>query len=183
MKVDMWIRRCALISITFFCVGFLAAPSSGAELKLAKISLPEVFKQSIRVKNVEEEVRKLQMLSETKVAPLKEAVSKIQEQFKAGKDSLKPEEKAKLESELKDKVQEMQQEQKNFETQVNFKQKSVQNVMIGQIRDIISKLAKEEGYSVVFHSQTLLYSDGITDLTARVAKDLDAMHALESPEK
>jgi Skp family chaperone for outer membrane proteins len=183
MKFDMCMKRCALISISLFIVGLLSLPSFASDLKAAKISLPEVFKQSLRVKNVEEEVRTIQMASEAKTAPLKEALTKIQEQLTAGKDSLKPEEKTKLQNEMKDKSQELQQEQKNFETQVSFKQKSVQNVMIGQIRDIITKLAKEEGYSVVFHSQTLLYSDGITDLTAKVAKELDALPALESPKQ
>jgi outer membrane protein len=153
--------------------------SFAAEMKSARISLQDVFKNSTRVKGAEDDMRKIQVEAEAKIGPLRDAITKLHEQLNSGKDTLKPPDKEKLDTELKDKTQELQQEQQGMQVKLNIKQKTLQNVIIGQIREIINKLGKEEGYTVIFNSQNLLYSEGIPDITPKVTQQLDAMPAME----
>ncbi len=64
-------------------------------------------------------------------------------------------------------------------SKMGFKQQSVSNVIKTQLQEVLQKVAKEGGYSVIMSSEVLLYSDGVPDLTEQVTKALDAMPATE----
>ena len=154
-----------------------------AELKIAKVNLQAVTETSTRVKNAMEEMKKIQMESVPKLTVIGNEIKKLEERLKAGETSLSKEDKEKLENELNAKKQEIQQEQQSAKVKLAFKQKSFSNVMRTQLNEVIDKLAKEGGYSIIMNSDTLLYSNGIPDLTEQITKTLDAMPAVENVPK
>jgi outer membrane protein len=180
-------QRCLALALAFALVlaGMTLFPTSGisAELKIGKVNLQAVTENSVRVKNAMEEIRKIQMESVPKLTVLGNDMKKIEEQLKAGEAKLSKEEKEKLEKEIDAKREEMQQEQQSAKMKVAFKQKSFSNVIRTQLQEVIEKLAKEGGFSIIVNNETLLYSDGVPDVTEQVTKALDAMPAMENPPK
>jgi outer membrane protein len=158
----------------------IAGLSFAAEVKLGKMSLADVRKNSAKVKASLENLQNTQTEALAKINSLKQESEKLQEKLKSQKDSLKKEEREKLETELKDKKQELQEEQQTAKVKTTLLQKSIQNAVKGQINQAIEKIAKEEGVSAVFLSEMLLYSNGIVDLTDKVTKAIDSMPPLES---
>jgi outer membrane protein len=183
MKSDGMRTRILVCAMCLAFVGLGATSSHAADVKAAKISLQDVFKNSVRVKNAEEDLRKIQFAAEGKISGLRESITKLREQLKAEQDKLKADERAKLENQLKEKAEELQQEQNSVDAKLTFKQKSLQNVMIGQIRELMIKIAKEEGYGVIYNTQTLLYAEGLPDLTQKLTQALDAMPAAEKQQE
>jgi Skp family chaperone for outer membrane proteins len=157
----------------------LSGPSLAADFKVGQISLPTLYKNSVRVKAAMEELKVMQMEAAPRMDALGEEIKKLEAELKKGKDALGEEQWKKLQADFKAKVEELQNERQNLRVKANFKQKSIQNVIKSQLEEAVAKIAKEEGLNVVFMKEALVYSEGLTDLTEKVTKALDAMPPLE----
>ena len=175
-----FIKTSGIFSTCLLLLIGIAGLSFAAEVKFGKMSLADVRKNSAKVKASLENLQKTQTEALAKINSLKQETEKLQEKLKSQKDSLKKEDREKLETELQDKKQELQAEQQAAKIKTTFLQKSIQNAVKDQINQAIEKIAKEEGVSAVFLSEMLLYSDGIVDLTDKVTKALDSMPPLET---
>ncbi len=183
MRVDTWAKGLLATAVCLMLLCVFSVPSRAADFKVGKINLADVYRGSKKLKDAAQELKQMQLDAEAKMGPLKEGVAKIHEQLKAGGKTLKKEEKDKLETALKEKVQEIENQQQTLRAKLTFKQKSIQNVLVGQIRDVIKKIGEKEGLSAIFSSETLLYSAGVPDLTAQAIKELETMPALEAPKQ
>jgi outer membrane protein len=161
----------------------VAIPTYSADLKLAKVSLENVFNNSARVKAATEEIKKMQMESNTKLTGMRTQITQFEEKLKDEKSPLKKEERDKIESELQRKIEEMTNEQQTLQAKLTFKERSVQNVFRTQIRSAVEKIGKEEGLTAVFSEQAMMFSANLPDLTDKVLKEFDAMPALEKQQQ
>ncbi len=132
------------------------------------------LQNSSKVKAAVDEVKKIQTESTPKITALSEELTKIQDSLQKGKDSLKAEEKDKLESDFRQKLDELQREQNTARTKIAEKQKTVQDSLQGEIDKIVEGIAKQEGLTVVFMRDYLAYTNNLTDLTDKVTKALDS---------
>lgn len=173
-------RTFGIFSTCLFLLIGIAGLSFAAEVKFGKMSLVDVRKNSAKVKASLENLQKMQTEALAKINSLKQDTEQLQLKLNSQKDSLKKEEREKIETELQDKKQELQAEQQAAKIKTTFLQKSIQNAVKSQINQAIEKIAKEEGVSAVFLSEMLLYSNGIVDLTDKVTKAIDAMPPLET---
>jgi Skp family chaperone for outer membrane proteins len=170
-----------LISLFFFVILLqpaitptLVSYAEGADFKAAQISMTEIYKNSAKVKAAVEEVKKIQTESAPKITALSEELTKIQDSLQKGKDSLKADEKDKLESDFRQKLDDLQKEQNTARTKIAEKQKAVQDSLQGEIDKIVEGIAKQEGLTVVFMRDYLAYTNNLTDLTDKVTKALDS---------
>ncbi len=153
-------------------------PTYAADVKLAKISLEAVFNNSTRVKAATEEIKKMQADANAKLGTMRSQLMQLQERLRDEKSPLKKEEKEKVENDLKLKTEELSNEQQSLQAKLTFKERSVQNVFRTQVRSIVEKIAKEEGFAAVLSDQAMVFSS-LPDLAERVTKELDAMPAIE----
>ncbi len=177
LKVIMGSMLCIILPL------IVAIPAYSADLKLAKVSLENVFNNSARVKAATEEIKKLQMEANTKLNLIKTQINQFEEKLKDEKSPLKKEERDKIESELQRKIEEMTNEQQTLQAKLTFKERSVQNVFRTQIRSAVEKIGKEEGLTAVFSEQAMMFSANLPDLTDKVLKEFDAMPALEKQQQ
>jgi len=179
MNLTNGLRCLALVLGWLLIVPGFSTVAGAAEAKYAQLNLQEVYRNSNRIKNARDDMQKMYMASAAKLNALREAFNKLQQQLTAGKDTLKQEEREKLEAELAKREQELQAEQQEIQGKIAAKQKAVETVVDGQVKEIIEKIIKQEGFAVVFKSQAIFPSPGIVDLTERVTKELDSLPALE----
>ncbi len=174
----------ALAGTCFVVLNLFPMPAGAAEFKAAQVHLSSVTNNSARFKVHTEFVRSLRAESGPKVKVLADEVKRIETELKKGKDSMGEDQKKKLEADMKSKIEELQSEQDNLMAKVRFAQESFKNVFQTQIQEVIAKIAKEEGVTVVFRKEFLLYSEPVVDITEKVTKAFDDMPALEKgPEK
>lgn len=183
MRIAKVAKTCSVLIAAFLCVTWFTPLAAAQQLKIGVVSLGDVFRNSQRVKAVENELKQLELEAETKIAPLLEEVKKIQGQLSDEKSGLSEEQKKKLREDLKSKSEAIRSQQQDVKTKAGFKQKSLQNTMVSQVKEAVKKVAKEEGLQMVFHRQALTYWDGLSDITEKVKKELDAMPALEKGPK
>lgn len=171
----------AILSLTL-CFAFLplgSVPCFGEDGKIATISLENVYKSSSRLKAAVEEVNKLRTEIAGKMATISNAARLIQSKLEKEKDTLKPEEKKKLDEELQAKRSEYETEEQNLRVKISFKQKSVQNVLKVQVPQVVEKIANQKGFTLVLWDQAIAYSKGVPDISADIAKELDQLPAPE----
>jgi len=161
----------------------VAVPTYSADLKLAKVSLENVFNNSARVKAATEEIKKMQTESNTKLNLMRTQITQFEEKLKDEKSPLNKEEKDKIENELQRKIEEMTNEQQTLQAKLTFKERTLQNVFRTQIKLAVEKIAKEEGVTAVFAEQAMIFSGSLPDLTDKVIKEFDAMPALEKQQQ
>lgn len=156
-----------------------SAPSFGQDAKFAQISVEKISKKSSRIQKAFDEVNKLRAEAQGRVTALKTAIKMIQTRLEKDAKTLKPEEKKKLEQDLQAKAEEIQNEQQNLRAKISFKQQSLQNVLSNQLSALVDKIAKQDGFTAVFWRRSLAYAAGLPDISEKVAKELDALPAVE----
>jgi Skp family chaperone for outer membrane proteins len=173
LKVLMGSMLCLILPL------IIAIPTYSADLKLAKVSWENIVNNSARAKAATEDIKKMQMESNTKLSAMRTEINQLEEKLKDEKSPLKKEEKDKIESELQRKIEEMTNEQQTLQAKLTFKERTLQNVFRTQIKLAVEKVAKEEGVTAVFSEQAMIFSGSLPDLTDKVIKEFDAMPALE----
>lgn len=164
--------------VVAFCI-FSVSASWAQSPKFAQINLTDVSSKSAKVKVAVDQLLKMQSSGSPKMETLTAEAKKIEADLEKGKDTLKPADKEKLENDLTQKYQEMQSEQQSVRTKLAVQQQAIQAAIMTQIQQIIEKTAKEQGYGAVFLKETMIYSDGMPDLTEMVIKALDAAPPLD----
>lgn len=163
----------AVLALTIGCCGETWAQ----DLKLAQISVEAVFKNSVKVKAALREINKIESETVPRVNGLQAEAEKIRERFDKEKDSLKPEEKEKLQKEFSTKLDEARALQQALKAKVAVKSRSLQNAFRTELEQMVALVAKEEGYTAVFPKESFLYSTGVPDITEKVIKAFDAKAA------
>gem|GEM_PF-6024423 len=173
---------------TVFCsslcsalVVLLCSAVFAAEYKPAQMSFQAVVRNSAKVKAWVEEIKRMQTETIAKVNTLTSELGKLEQQLAKAAD--KAEEKEKLDAEIKKKREELRSEQESAKVKVSFRQQSMQNVIKSQVYDMVEKIAKEDGYTMVISSEAMYYSKDIPDITDRVTRAVDALPSLPQQEK
>ena len=100
MKAHGFMKTFGIFSTCLLLLVGIAGLSFAAEVKFGKMSLADVRKNSAKVKASLENLQKVQTEALAKINSLKQETEKLQEKLKSEKDSLKKEEKEKLQAEL-----------------------------------------------------------------------------------
>lgn len=173
MNACRFTRIAFLLSLGSAFVAMMCSGVFASELKPAQMSFQTVIRNSAKVKVWVEEIRKIQTEGIAKVNMLTSELGKLEQELAKAQD--KPEEKEKLDVEIKKKRDELRSEQEATKVKMSFKQQSMQSVIKGQVNEVVEKIAKEEGYTMVMSSEAIYYSKDVPDITDRVTKALDTL--------
>lgn len=162
-----------LVSTIFLCV-CSSGMSEAAEIALGKIDLRVLYAKSVRIQAIFQELEKTRLDSVAQVQRLASEYEAIENRLKAEKDKLKVEERQKLEHELKAKQDDLRAEQEAARVKVSLKRKSAENSIMMEAKEVVARIAKLEGLKVIIAEGSLIYAEGIPDITDKVMKALDA---------
>ncbi|MCX5872524.1 MAG: OmpH family outer membrane protein [Deltaproteobacteria bacterium] len=161
------------LSLCVLLMSLFAAQSQAQALKIADVSMTEISNKSQKIKLALEDLRKFQSEPSQKMTALSSEIRQLQENLEKGKANLKEEDKDKIEEQIRAKYQDLQQEQQIFRSKVLEQQKVVNDTMMAQINQAVAKISEEEGLSIVFLKESIIYSKGIPDITNKVITNLD----------
>jgi Skp family chaperone for outer membrane proteins len=147
----------------------------GAELKFGRLNFAEIQTKSQKLTAAYSELQKMQAESQSKTTGLTGEVNKLEEQLSKAAAA----DRQKIEAALKEKQEELSNEEQELRVKLMMKQRSIQSAAALQLKEILDRIAKEEGFTAIFRTETLPYAEGLIDLTDRLAKELDAAPALE----
>ena len=166
------------LTAVFLSSAIVPPPLAGAtELKIATVYLKDVYRNSTKVKEAGQNFDKMRIDSSAKIRAISEEIKGIRTKLSQGKDSLKKDELEILQKQLQTKSEQLSNEREAFRVKIAFKTKSLRNSFKIQIGQIIKEKAKEKGINLVLQGESVLYSEGMPDLTEEVIKALDTPQA------
>lgn len=166
------------VVVILFLIASICFPVYAQNLKIAVVDTDKVFGDSIWGKNavleMEKEAEKWQKEGERidkELAALEEKLAK-QRSFLDDK-----EQEQKLENEIENKRMEGQKLVQDGNAKLKIKRDELLQPILEEVKEIIRKLAIEEGYDLVLEKQLIvLYSSPEIDITSKVTVMLDKVY-------
>lgn len=172
-----------------FITGFLFCliPSLvfAAELKIGYVDLNKVMNDSEAgieaKKEFKEKLDKMRKILDEKQDTLK----KLKEDLEKKGAMLNEKAREQKENEYKEKLREYQKQASEFEDELRQKNIEVTNQMLSELKELISKLAKEQGYTVIIEKNEggVIFISPAVDLTDEVIKRYNQMKSKENEKK
>lgn len=152
----------------------LAAGNASAELKVAVIRSSDVVQDSPQYRQAEEQIKtEFDKRKDALEAQGKQLAQDI-DNYKKNADVMTPDDREKKENELITRQNDFKFQQSKFQQDFQNRDRQMTQQLMGQIKDVITKIAKEKGYDLVL--QDPVYAGGAaTDITDEVLKRLKAM--------
>jgi outer membrane protein len=174
-------------------LGF-ATPSLHAQQKLGVIDLKRVFDNYAKTKQADSQLKERAADSDKVLKGMRDDYNKAVEDYKklvesANDQAVSAEEREKRKKNAEGKVADLQELEKNAETfrrqtqaTLDEQRKRLRDVILKEIREVVSAKAKTGGYSLIFDSaaesinQTpiLVFTNGQSDVTEEVLVELNA---------
>jgi outer membrane protein len=152
-----------------FCF-LIASAAVAKDLKIASVDLQKAVTEYPAYKS---DQKKLATLKDEKTSELveeKRDLDRILQDIEKSKSVMSQEELKKKEDLYRKKGQELQDEQAQDESELANKQSLMLHAILGEVKDIVEKIAKDKGVDVVLDSQSVLYMRDELDLTDDVLK-------------
>lgn len=151
-------------------VGLMLPSFSYAESKIGVVNMQRVMAESSFAKRIREGIeRDLKPQSKRLQAKAKQ-IAKSKEKFE--KDAMTMSNSQRIESEQKimNQLLEVKKLEAEFANTARSKDQQALQQMSDKVRETIDQIAQREGYDLILHAETVLYSKGATDLTDKLIK-------------
>lgn len=172
-----WMYQATRLTLVFAvaqALFFWHGLSLAAEMAVAKVNMQTLFSQSASIRAAFQEVEKIRLESTAQLERLALEISALEKELEKDKGSPESVEKEKLEKSLRTKREDLKAEAEAARAKFQLKRKSEENLVNMRIREIVARVARENGLKLVVPEQMALYSEGIPDITPKVLKALDA---------
>ncbi len=168
-------KNLAVLSLVVFAassVSALAAEAPGT--RVALIRMQEAIKDTKDGKKAEDTLRKEIEERQKKLQAEGQKIQKAMEDLR--KQGMVMDEKSRAEKEATIQKQVMAFEESKMRNQQEFQKRDqeISEPIIKKIRDIVSQISKEKGYTMVIDAGSVLYFDAQDDITGEVIKRYDA---------
>jgi outer membrane protein len=170
----MMIRLFNMSLIAFSLVG--ASTLAHADLKLGTVDMQKALQTVEAGKKAKSQLEKEVNEKKAEIEKEKAAITKMGEEFKKQALVMNEEARGKKQAELQERILKLQEKAQKTEMELRQKEQSLTQPIIGKIREIISNLAKEKGYTMVLekNENTILFSLDKDDLTTEVISNYNS---------
>ncbi|HRS96808.1 MAG TPA: OmpH family outer membrane protein [Smithella sp.] len=168
------LRLCLIMTIFFLL--FIACPAVAAKgegLKIGVVDIQKVMQTAKAAKTAQTTLEK-EFLSAKKTLDAKgEEIKALEEELKESSPQLSPKER----QEKQDKLSAATRDYKRLDSDLGeeFQRKVAQSnqSLLGEIREVINTLRKQDHYTLIFGKDTLLSHDGTVDVTEQIIRMYD----------
>lgn len=148
--------------------------AQAADMKIATVDMQTIMTKS-------KPAEKLRADLEKRFNPKKAELTKLADAFKSDIEKMKRDEavmskadKDKLQKKIIDEQQALQQKQSTLQQEAMTAQNEALQSMIGNVQNVVKKIAAEDKYTVVIAKEAAIYMDDNLDITSKVLKKLDS---------
>lgn len=152
---------------------FAVAGDTPANLKVGVIDVREIMATSPKAIEVGEKLKKEFQAREDKLRGLAQEIQTSSEKFERNRAVMGEDEKKKMERDLMANQRELARLQAEFRDDSQLRQREEMQKFLERLKEVVTKLAKDEKYDIVLHSEAAPYANDKVDITKKVLKLLD----------
>lgn len=154
-----------------------AASAASADFKAAYVDVQKAIEQTAMGKKAKEEMKKEADKRNKELEKKKSDIDKMREDIEKKRSVLAEEAFAKRAQELQEEMQKFNQSAAKAQADLQKKESELLEPIVKKVKDVIAKIAKDKGLSMVLQSnpnaQIVLFATDDADLTSEVVKALD----------
>jgi Skp family chaperone for outer membrane proteins len=155
---------------TLICCFFVASVVMARDFTVGIVDLQQLFKEYPGTKKAQ---KKFNAMADKKKQDLTDAAEELRDLEKQLKDSgsvLSKKEMKQKQDEYTTKARAFQDQENQIQTDLAGKEQEMTAALLGEIKEVVAKLAKKDGIDLVLDSEKTVYAKDATDLTAEVLK-------------
>jgi len=148
-------------------------PAAGSQPVVAVVNVQQLFQQSPRIADLN---KKLQDQFKPRQDKLILAQKNLQDEldgFKKDSATMSQSQKDKMQKKIANDQSTLSRDANSFQQDLGKEQKRIMSGVLADLNNIISKIAKQNGYTLVLDSQAVVYAADSQDITKDVQKTFD----------
>ncbi len=142
-------------------------------VKIGYVDLKEVFSKFTKASEMEAKFMKEVETEQKKVSNLETGIKKMQSEYEQKKDIMKPDEKAKKEAELREKIQEFSKMWSEINKKLDEKRKVLEDELLEEIKKEVKKYGEKNGFTAILDSRVIIYGHDTVNLTGEIIKSVN----------
>lgn len=156
------------INLLCLLVCLCAPVLSTAENKIGIVNMQRVMAESSFAQRVKKNVERDLKPQGKRLQSKAKHVAKLKQQFEKEAMSMSSSQRIETEQSIMNQLLEVKKLEAEFATAARSKDQQALQQMSDKVRESIDQIAEKEGYDLILHAETVLYSKGATDLTDRL---------------
>jgi outer membrane protein len=162
-------KKIIFFSVVLFLFTFRAY---GTEVKIGYMDLNKALNESDDGKKATKFLEELVNSKQTILQEKEKEIKKLNEELEKQSAVLTPESKKIKEEQLNKLYRDYQRTAKDFQEEIQKKEEELRMEILKELREIVNKIGKEEGYSIIFETGAsgILYYQKEFDLTEKIIK-------------
>ena len=167
-------KRISLL-ITFIVVVVFTVPAFAADVKVGVLDLMKVIDLSEAGKKAKTEMNAKIKAAEAEVKKEQDKLLAMKADIEKQAPMLSPTALAEKQRNYEDKLLDFKRKLQDYEYELQSKDFELAQVILTQTKDIIDKIGKEEGYTIILErtNSAVLYFPSSVDITEKVIKEMN----------
>lgn len=167
-------KRISLL-ITFILVAVFTMPAFAADVKVGVLDLMKVIDLSEAGKKAKTEMNAKIKAAEAEVKKEQDKLLAMKADIEKQAPMLSPTALAEKQRNYEDKLLDFKRKLQDYEYELQSKDFELAQVILTQTKDIIDKIGKEEGYTIILErtNSAVLYFPSSVDITEKVIKEMN----------
>ncbi len=172
MKRFIFMRGIFLTVIMVLLLPF----ESMAEVKIGYVDLNRALNESKRGKDAKAELEALVRNKQASIDELENKINEMRQEYDKQAQALSESAKKAKEEEIENAIRNYQKVVGEAQAEVEKKRKELTSRIINELKEVIARIAEEEGFTIILESSDglILYSKKGLDLTDKVIKRYDS---------
>jgi len=149
-------------------------PASGTQPVVAVVNVQQLFQQSPRIADLNKKLQDQFKSRQDKLVAAQKSLQDELDSFKKDSDTMSKKDKDKMQKKIANDQSTLSRDATAFQQDLGKEQKRIMSGVLADLNNIISGIAKKNGYTLVLDSQAVVYAADSTDITTDVSKTFDS---------
>ena len=169
-----------LLNVCFFSLLWINSVNAADVAKIGVANLQRVLETSNPGKSAQEEIKQQKDKMEQELKQKGGEIEELRKQLERDSMVMSKEKREEKEREVRIKLNDFKSLQKRYRTQLQNLEKKLVNELLKNVSNLVEEIGKKEGYLLIINNTGVMYSPGSIDITDRLIKELNALHAKKS---
>jgi len=151
-----------------------AQAQTDASLKVAVVNVQQVLQQSPRVAELSKKLESQFKARQQKIGDEQKTLQDSLDRFKKESPTMSQKDRDATQKKIANDRSDLVKQVVAYQQDLNKEQSKIMQNILNDLNGIVSKLAKDKGFSLVLDSQAVIYANDGTDITKEVAQDFNS---------
>ena len=151
-----------------------AADASASQIKVAVVNVQQILQQSPRVAELSKKLEGEFKARQTKIGDEQKNLQTELDNFKKNSPTMSGTDRDAMQKKIASERSDLVKQVVSYQQDLQKEQNKIMQGILTDLNGIVSKMAKDQGYSLVLDSQAVIFASDGTDITKDVAKQFNA---------